>query len=636
MKDEISKNEGIGMDYKFRMNRRTFVKVAGAVVGAAALGLGGLNTRFADALVPPTPINPATITKYQNPLLIPPAFTPDTTTVPGSDYYEIEMTKINQDLGIFNPAGTAGNVLTPVWAYGSTHNNGPSSANYPGFSIVAQKGRESVVKYKNLLPTTHLIPDAIDTTIFHGDSALINNQVRCCPHLHGGFTAPQYDGHPDSWFTPDGVHGTHYFADPAFTIAGNECIDKYSNLHPASTLWYHDHGMGMTRLNVYAGLAGFYLIRDEVDTGIPGEGLNIPKGNYEVPIVIQDKMINSDGTLFYPTTGVTAIHPIWSPEFFGDIAVVNGRVFPFLDVEPRRYRFRLLNGCDARFVRIWFDNKGVAVPFYVIGMEIAKLPKPVKLSSILLAPAERADIIFDFTALPQGTELILKNDAPAPYPNGGEVALPEIMKFRVNKPLNGTDTTDLPQNLVLPDLETLSSVGANKREIILREHEDPITGNPIEVLINGKYFMDPVDENPTEGTIEIWQYVNLTPDAHPMHEHLVDFRVLNRQKFLASAYKRAWDAWKASIGPKPVLERYLIGSPRPPSPEETGPKDTAKAYPNEVLRVIARFDAVPGSLTEKQITGAGSNNYPYVYHCHIIEHEDNEMMRPFEVVPKLV
>ncbi len=624
----------INKDDKFKMNRRTFVKAAGAAVGAFALGVGGLNVRIATAAIP---LDGTTLPKYKNPLLIPPAYTPDKTTVPGSDYYEIEMTKINQDLGIFNSVGTAGNPLTPVWAYGSIHNGAP--ANYPGFSIEASKNMEVVVKYKNLLPTTHLLPGAIDTTLFHNDPDMINNQVRCCPHLHGGFTAPQFDGHPESWFTPEvspgnAVHGSHYFTDPALTANPWECVYRYSNLHPSATLWYHDHGMGVTRLNVYAGLAGFYLVRDQFDTGVPGEGLNIPKGNFEIPIAIQDRMINDDGTLFYPTTGVTSVHPIWAPEFFGDIAVVNGRVFPYLDVEPRRYRLRVLNGCDARFVRIWFDNKGVAVPFHLIGMEIAKLPKPVMLKNILLSPAERADIIMDFSALPMGTEIILKNDAPAPYPGGGEFALPEIMKFRVNKTLSSPDETSRPEDLELPPFVPLSTVGATKREIVLRETEDPVTGNPLEVLINGKYFMDPVDETPTEGTTEIWQFVNLTPDAHPMHTHLVDFQVLNRQKFLASAYKRVWDAWKAGKGPKPVLAKYLIGSPRPPLPEESGLKDTAKAFPNEVLRIIARFDVPPGSLTENQITGQGSGNYPYVYHCHIIEHEDNEMMRPFEVVPK--
>ncbi|MFZ3062858.1 MAG: multicopper oxidase domain-containing protein [Actinomycetota bacterium] len=423
---------------------------------------------------------------------------------------------------------------------------------------------------------------------------------------------PQFDGHPHQWFTPSGQTGSHYVSDTYL----------YPNAQSAAPLWYHDHAFGITRLNVYAGLAALYLIRDTVDTGVVGLGLNIPKGVYEIPLVIQDRMFNPDGTLFYPTVGVTAVHPIWVPEFFGDTPVVNAKAYPYLNVARRRYRFRVYNGSQARFYNLWFDNGTAPVPFYVIGMEGGFLPAPVLRNKLLLAPGERADIIFDFGGMPVGTVLTLKNNAKAPYPGGKAGGVPQIMQFRVTMgPPAGGDPTTPPAQLVLPPITPLNPGGAPMREVVLQENVDPITGNPIEALLNGKYFNAPVEETPKVGDTEVWQFINITGDAHPMHTHLVMFQVLNRQPLNAKAYDAAWRAYLAG-GSKPILANYLVGPPVPPPPEESGWKDTAKAYPGEVLQVVAKFDLPPG------VTAPAD----YVYHCHILEHEENEMMRPYQVI----
>lgn len=390
--------------------------------------------------------------------------------------------------------------------------------------------------------------------------------------------------------------------------------------------------MGITRLNVYAGLAGLYFVRDQYDTGTPDPitpgALNLPAGNYEVPLVIQDKQFNANGTLFYPTVGITAVHPIWMPEFFGDTPVVNGTAYPFFNVEPRRYRFRIVNGSQARFYNLWFDNGVVPIPFHLIGMEQSLVPTPVPMTKLLIAPGERADIIVDFAGM-QNQVLTLKNNAKAPYP-GGRGGLSQIMQIRVNLPLNGIDTTTQAANLVLPLVPRLTPTTTMMREIVMKEDVDPVTGLPIDMKLNGKWFDDrPIDETPIQNDTEIWQFINLTVDAHPMHMHLVKFQVYNRQPFDAKTYTTAWLAFQAG-GPKPILANYLTKGPAvPPLPEEMGWKDTAKSYPGEILRVIAKFE-IPAP--DPLIAGSGTIlPAEYVYHCHILEHEENEMMRPFTV-----
>ena len=230
-------------------------------------------------------------------------------------------------------------------------------------------------------------------------------------HLHGGENHPQFDGTPLQWFTKGGEKGPHYITN-TFT---------YYNEQRASMVWYHDHALGNTRTNVYAGLAGLYFIRDDQDTGKAGNPLGLPAGPYEIPLVLQDKTFNADGSMFYPTQGVTAYHPEWVPEFFGDVAVVNAKIWPFVDVEPRRYRFRIVNGSQARFYNLHFadENSGKPLPFTQIGAEGGLLRAPVPMTALLIAPGERADVIIDFAGQHKNASFIVTNNARAPYPMGG-------------------------------------------------------------------------------------------------------------------------------------------------------------------------------------------------------------------------
>jgi len=602
-------------------NRREFLKT-GLAAGAALLApwKGNVRSAYAAAGSP-------NLKKFVDPLLSSiPVLTPAANPAyPGADYYEIYMApgrfRFSSQLPVTAPAG----VFT-TWGYGS----GAAFLGYLGPTIEAQSGTPVVVKYTNGLPTTsHPVQASIDPTV--PDPMMYPGLMpgRVTPHLHGGFTDPRFDGHPHSWFTADGHHGSHYGTlDP--TQPANTAVFEYSNLQPGTMLWYHDHAMGITRLNVYAGLAALYFVRDPLDTGLPTNPLGLPAGPYEIPLVIQDKQFNPDGSPFYPTVGVTAVHPIWVPEFFGDTPVVNGTAYPFLNVYPRRYRFRMLNGSQARFYNVWLAGPGKGnLPLWQIGAEGGLLPVPVPLQTLLIAPAERADVIVDFTGIKPGTTFVLSNDANVPFPGGGKPGgpnIPDIMQINVVAPPAGTppDTSIPPASLLLPPVPPLTPTpGAPVRQIVMKEKLDPITLAPIEVKLNERYFFEPPNETPAVGNTEMWQLVNLTVDAHPMHIHLVAFQVVNRQAFNVAAFTAAYLAWVAGgrAGPEPDVNNYLLGAAIPPLPEEWGWKDTVKSYPGQVTRVVAKFDLPPGVVPPAE----------YVYHCHILEHEENEMMRPFVV-----
>ncbi|MHB8793119.1 MAG: multicopper oxidase family protein [Thermoleophilia bacterium] len=602
------------------LTRRRFLKL-GSAAGAGllvpwqfSLGCGADPAEFVETVsTDAADIRlPGYIDKFIDALPVPPVLTPDTEKFADSDYYEIALTQFTRQFHSQLPP-------TPVWGYAGSS---------PGPTIEARSGRTVRIKWINDgLPDTHLLRGAIDATIFRG---MQYPEVRTVAHLHGGPTQPMYDGLPEAWSTPGGSQSGPGYFDGDFV---------YKNDIRACHLWYHDHAMGITRLNVYAGLAGLYFIRDETEAG-----LNLPAGEYEIPMIIQDRIFNADGSLSYPTRGTTTIHPVWNMEFFGDTPVVNGSAYPFLDVEPRRYRLRLLNGSQSRFYNLRFDDAGKAVPFTVIGSDGGLLSSPAGNVELLLAPAERADVIIDFSSVMAGAVLTLKNNAPAPFPVGGALTMPEIMQFRVNLPLKDTDMSTPAEQLELPPIEKLTETpGSPAREIVLVENADfnailgPVAGTPgdtamtgmsgarmgiTELLMNGKRYADPVDEKPRAGTTEVWQFINATPDTHPVHIHLVQFQILNRQPIDSGGYWTLWDAWRTGSGPKPALSDYFTGPPVAPAPEESGWNDTARAMPGEVLRLIARFTVPEGTELPAR----------YVYHCHILEHEDNEMMRPFEVV----
>jgi spore coat protein A, manganese oxidase len=432
-------------------------------------------------------------------------------------------------------------------------------------------------------------------------------------HLHGGENHPQFDGTPLQWFTKGGATGPHYITN-TFT---------YYNEQRASMVWYHDHALGNTRTNVYAGLAGIYLIRDDQDTGESDNPLGLPAAPYEIPLVLQDKTFNADGSLFYPSEGVTPYHPEWVPEFFGDVAVINAKIWPYLDIEPRRYRLRIVNGSQSRFYNLQFaeENSGRPLPFTQIGAEGGLLRTPVRMKALLIAPGERADIVIDFAGQ-RNRSFIITNNARAPYPMGGRATPSQLLKIRVNRPLQGTDTTTPAASLRLPGLPALPTPSITRVQH-LSETLDPITSAPINLNVEDAPYLDEqthlptVTTRPSAGAVEDWLLVNTTADTHPIHLHLVTFEVIDRRPFDVAAY----DLTTQTI--------TYTSPPVPPAPNENGRKDTVQAHPGQVTRIRAQFELPDEG---RIVLPSGITNPQYVWHCHILEHEENDMMRAFEVV----
>lgn len=474
---------------------------------------------------------------------------------------------------------------------------------WPGPTIEVRSGVPVRIKYHNdALPTTHPLP--VDFTL-HGSEA-DKPQVRNVVHLHGAKILPESDGYPEAWISPDGITGPVLYNPNPFV---------YPNDQQSTMLWYHDHTLGITRLNMIMGLAGAYLIRDAVE-----DSLNIPKGQFEIPLLIQDRLFNPDGSLLYPVAD-GGTHQFWIPEFFGDTMCVNGKVWPVLDVEPRRYRFRMLNACNARFLNMTVVRTdstgtphGMAGPiFHVIGTDGGLLPAPVAQTRLLQAPAERLDVILDFTGK-SGQFFVLKNDAPAPFPGGGEVVPTEIMMFRVSKPLSSRDTTTIPQVLNPVSMNFNPNHVARTRDVVLTELDRASDGFPIIGLLDNKNWDDPVTEDPKAGSTEVWNMINDTGDGHPKHIHLVQFQVISRQPFDQDVFDNTG-------------QLVFTAPPQAPAPEELhAAKDVVKAYPGTVTKLAMKFDLPTGTQV---VLG---QRYKYVWHCHILEHEDNEMMRPMDII----
>jgi spore coat protein A, manganese oxidase len=469
-----------------------------------------------------------------------------------------------------------------------------------------RRGNPIAVKWENNLPGTHFLP--IDPTI-HGAEPKFPT-VRTVVHLHGMKTMPESDGYPEAWFTNGFRQTGPFFANQAY---------RYPNDQQATGLWYHDHALGITRLNVYAGLGGgHYLLRDSHE-----DSLGLPRGDYEIPLTIQDRFFNANGSLLYPVEDGggdpdTRVPPIWVPEFFGDTVLVNGKVWPFLEVEPRKYRFRLLNASNARFYHMTLvestatgQQTGHPGPvFHQIGSDGGLLRAPVTRIDLLIAPAERVDLIIDFSHL-SGRNFVLTNDAPAPFPDGDDIIPPVVMLFKVNQHLQGQDRSHLPATLnTIPVINPASATAT--RDLVLSELDsaDPFE-NPIIALINNAMWDDPVTETPRSGATEIWRIINTTGDGHPIHIHLDQVQILDRQPFNTDLYPG---------------QLVFTAPPSPLENNETGWKDTVVSYPGTVVRVIAKFE-----LPDEAHPHHGQK-FRYVYHCHILEHEENEMMRPYDVV----
>jgi len=482
---------------------------------------------------------------------------------------------------------------TKMWGYGGS---------WPGPTFQVRRGQPLAVKWINKLPSKHFLP--IDHTIHGADESL--PEVRTVVHVHGLKVLPEHDGYPEAWSTLDGKTGPTWSPNPS----------QYPNDQPAATFWYHDHALGITRLNVYAGLAGMYLIRDEEEGA-----LHLPSGRFEIPLLIQDRSFAADGSLLYPPAP-QGTHPMWMQEFFGETICVNGKATPYLEIEPRKYRFRLINGSNARFYNITLlpadaigkpiGRAAEAPPFVQIGSDAGLLPAPQATHYLILSPGERFDLVIDFSRY-AGKNFVVTNNAPAPYARGGEVVATDVMLFRVSKPLSAKDTSALPDTLV-PFSPLNVSDAVQERVLDLTEMDRPSDGYTMIGLLGRKHWCDPVTENPKAGTTEIWSFANTTGDVHPIHTHLVRFQVLNRQPFDVNQYLQN-------------NKLVFTGNPMPPERNERPAwKDTVKTYPGYLTRVIQRFDLPAGTQV------APGQEFRYVWHCHVLEHEDNEMMRPYNVI----
>ncbi|MBD0290556.1 MAG: multicopper oxidase domain-containing protein [Thermoleophilia bacterium] len=468
------------------MTRRPYWKQAAATALALVAWLVVVGGAGAQA----GPLNPAALTKFVDPLPIPPIARPA-----GPGYYELHMAertvKMHRDL----PA-------TKVWGY---------NGGYLGPTIVADSGQPISVRWFNDLPAEHLFAASIDRSL-DGMDALPD--VRAVTHLHGGHVPDSSDGGPDAWFLP-----------------GENRLYYYPNDQEAATLWYHDHALGITRLNPYAGLAGGYVVSDAHE-----RSLNLPSGAYDIPLIIQDKSFLTDGSQSYATQGILpAIHPTWVPEYFGTTVLVNGKVWPYLDVEPRKYRFRIVNGSNARFYGLSLtpakDQDKLKPVLYQVGADGGLLPGVAPTQQLLVAPGERADVVVDFSKL-AGTNVLLTNSAKTPYPAGASPdprTVGRVMQFRVGTSLSGPDTSALPATP--RPITKLSPAGKLVRDVPLTEILDPATGLPTKLQLEGRDFHDPVTITPRVGSTEVWRLINTTADTHPIHLHLVQFQVVDRQRF---------------------------------------------------------------------------------------------------------
>jgi FtsP/CotA-like multicopper oxidase with cupredoxin domain len=616
-----------------QFSRRVFVAwVGGAGAGFYLFGrLPGMSAPVALGQIPGGTLDPSDVNKYVTPMLIPPVMPrAGTLTMPGgkpADYYEISVRQFSQQI---LPAGKP---ATTVWGYGavkSASKKGLLLHNAPSLTIESRWNRPVRVKWINELVDAngnylpHLLP--VDPTLhwanppqgsdpaygsgsrdsrptFTATPDRYSGPVPLVTHLHGASrVGDESDGYAEAWYLPSAsnipagyaTEGTWYnfFAGKAaanFGVAWGPgfATFQYPNNQRESTLWYHDHVLGMTRLNVYAGPAGFFLVRGgpEGDKAVldsrfgttavlpgpaPNEGDMGNKTYYEIPIAVQDRSFNTDGSLFYPDTRVFFdeivgpyipsgdFSPIWNPEFFGNMIMVNGNTWPFQTVEKRRYRLRFLNGCQSRFLILDFANiPGVEV--WQIGNEGGFLAAPVNLTAangnrLLMGLAERADLIVDFTNVPVGNYVLGNLGPDEPFgggepggepPDGFDIADPDstgqVLQFRV-VPAVAPDPTTPPQFLVLPAITPLA--GGTTRPLALIEKSDigfDADGNevdgPVEALLgtvaNGvseeRLWMDPVSENPGVGATEVWEFYNTTADAHPMHIHEAAFQVVNRE-----------------------------------------------------------------------------------------------------------
>ncbi|CAL5445248.1 unnamed protein product [Camellia sinensis] len=494
---------------------------------------------------------------------------------------------------------------TTVFAYGTS----ALTATVPGPTIEALHGVTTYVTWQNHLPQSHILP--FDTTI--ATAIPSHGGVPTVVHLHGGIHPPQSDGNPFAWFSAG-------FRDTG--SAWTESTYLYPNVQHAGNLWYHDHALGLTRVNLLAGLIGSYVIRDPTEDST----LNLPRGEFDRHLMVFDRSFYTDGSLYMNYTGDNpTIHPQWQPEYFGDAIIVNGKAWPYLRVQRRKYRFRIINASNARYFRFSLTN---GLSFVQVGSDASFLRSPVTTRSILLAPSEIADVVIDFSTT-SANQSELTNDAPFPYPTGSAVDQlnSKVMKFII-----------IPSASILPDKSTVPSIlknyptpttaGASTTRYIMLYEYKSATGNPTHLYINGKSFFAPVTETPKSGTTEVWEVINLTQDNHPLHIHLAEFQAIKVQQIVDLAgFTKCMKTMNDAIACNAT--GHVTGNLLSVPDYEKTWKNVVKIEPGNQTTVVVKFNLIDNDAPYPFDATAQPG---YVYHCHILDHEDNEMIRPLKLV----
>ena len=539
-----------------KITRRKFLRHTSLLTAAAAVRSGYAEHAMQTAEQPGVALlDTNALARYVDPLPIPAIMKISglrrSPIHPGSHipFYRVPMRQFQARVHRDMPA-------TTLWGYAGA---------CPGPTFEVRREQPILVEWANELPQRHFLP--IDHTI-HG-AERDKPEVRTVVHLHGGRTPPDSDGYPEDWFVP-----------------GKSATCYYPNQQEATALFYHDHAMGITRLNAVAGLTGMYLIRDELEVS-----LRLPRGAYEIPLVLFDRSFRKDGQIHYPVSGNPGAP--WVSEYYGSAILANGKILPYLEVEPRKYRFRLLNASNGSFYRLSIStDDSIAsdgVEFIQIGSEQGFLEAPAAINTLVVGPGERADLVVDFSGR-RGGQLFMRTDAAV------------FMQFRISS-LKSEDGPELPATLQ-PRFRMSESSAVKTRELTIADHQNRLGRSSI-MLLNGAHWGMPATETPLLNSTETWSFVNLTDDSHPIHLHMVRFQLLDRRPFDLAVYQLTGKI--VFTGPSTSLP-----------PGELGWRDTVRVDPLTVTRIIVKFEGFAGR---------------YVWHCHMLEHEDNEMMRPYVVVP---
>lgn len=629
--------KGLLRDFKFQskrpkqpipMSRRAALKSGLALFGCYTVGR--VLSEDASAFFPPTdkdqPYVPLRFTfasfrspkmeHYADPLPVPPRWNPSGRTISMKE----SLHKFHRDM----PA-------VPSWGYGGMSHLGPT--------LEVTRGQKGAITFANELGRHPMARD-IDLSL-HGAQELDKTMPRTVVHLHGAPNRPEHDGHPHAVFWP-----------------GEKVTYEFNNDVEATTLWYHDHAMAITRLNVYAGLAGQYWVRDEYDTGKHDNPISLPAGEYEIPLTMSDKIFYNDppsskskanannrhGHLRYQGSW-TVPSDSWGGGLVGDRMVVNGKVWPYLNVHKGVYRFRLLNASQLSDYRIQLSSDA---PFWVIGSDGGLLDEPAWVEALDISPGERFDILIDFSKLEAGTTVELINSMRISWAGqmiGAELE-PEVMQFRVGpdygryqtipKKLRGAPQLPptLPPYSMPSEIDNVRSLAMGTTLTLDRGIESVLSF--LITLQNNMRWTDPGYEEPSQGTTEYWDFVNadVLGQLHAMHIHLVQFRVVGR--FNYDLFKMLIDN---PIGPHgerwaPDARPYFSGEMIPPAPYELGWKDTVRSPPFQVTRVEVKWPTKeelgfdPDEIFKKPDGGLERG---YVWHCHVLDHEDNEMMHRLRV-----